>query len=376
VNRVAVDPRGPTFYGIVGHQAVARLDLRTGQTERLAIDPKVPEVSWPCGIAFDTRRNRLVVTTLGGIGHMYAFTSDTGTWAMLDTMRYVDIESLTYSAADDCLYGLDRPTGETRAPRIHRYDPQGKLIGSANLAESLPNDAGVAHYAPNQLVAAGRALYVLTSPGWLAGREAIPVRCLRVDSASGLITASQALRTLVPAEPLDDAELARRWTALRDAEPDAVEPAIDRLAAGGEAAVALITARLPPPGPVDAAHVDALVAALARDDWKAREAAAGELRAIAGAIQPQLLAALAAAGEPEVRARLQGLLEYARTPAATSGAELDRLIRDPDQRLRLRVIRVLERSGIPAAVDALHRVASGPATSLGVAQAREALRGI
>jgi bifunctional non-homologous end joining protein LigD len=89
---------------------------------------------------------------------------------------------------------------------------------------------------------------------------------------------------------------------------------------------------------------------------------------------PQLSAALAGASEPEVRARLQGLIEYARTPAATAGVELDGVIRDPEQRSRLRAIRVLERLGIPAAVDALQRVAAGRAGTLGVAQAREALR--
>jgi hypothetical protein len=375
VNRVAVDPRGLTYYGIVGHRSVGRLDLRTGEVTRLDVDPKLPELSWPCGIAFDTKRNRLVITTLGGVGHMYAFSPDTGTWALLGTMRYVDIESLTYSAADDCFYGLDRPMGETRTPRIHRFAPDGKALGMANLPESLPNDAGVAHYAPNQLVAAGRSLYLLTSPGWLAGREAIPVRCLRVDPATGLFTAAQVLRSIVPVERLDEGELVHRWTALRDAEPGAaVDAAIERLAAGGEAAVTLIGARMPAAGAVDAARVNDLVAALAREDWRARESAAAELRLLAGAIGPQLSAALAGAGEPEVRARLQGLIEYARTPAATAGVELDGVIRDPEQRSRLRAIRVLERLGIPAAVDALQRVAAGRAGTLGVAQAREALR--
>jgi hypothetical protein len=54
--------------------------------------------------------------------------------------------------------------------------------------------------------------------------------------------------------------------------------------------------------------------------------------------------------------------------------ELDRVIRDPEQRLRLRAIRVLERCGTPAAVDVLNRVAAGGAGVVGVAQAREALR--
>jgi hypothetical protein len=56
--------------------------------------------------------------------------------------------------------------------------------------------------------------------------------------------------------------------------------------------------------------------------------------------------------------------------------ELEKVIRDPEQRLRLRAVRVLERLGIPAAVDALQRVAAEGAGTLGVAQAREALRGM
>ena len=72
VTGVATDPHGPTHYGL-SREGVVRLDIQAGQVEQIAWDPAVGRPGWPLGITFDTKRGRVVVSTLDRGGRLYAY---------------------------------------------------------------------------------------------------------------------------------------------------------------------------------------------------------------------------------------------------------------------------------------------------------------
>jgi hypothetical protein len=153
---VVVDPRGPTYYGGFGwHSGVgpARFDPVTGATVPLAI-PDQEIVSWPTGLTFDTTRNRLLLSNLGGVGLLYAYSPETDRWTRLTDLANVDMWSMTYSAADDALYAL-------AGTKLLRYTPDGRSAGAVSLSPTLPSGLDDRH---SQLIATGDKLALLTQP--------------------------------------------------------------------------------------------------------------------------------------------------------------------------------------------------------------------
>ena len=62
--------------------------------------------SWPSGIAYDTKRDRLLVVTRGGRGYLYAFKPITKKWSVVGSMQNRDVSALVYDARSDSLVTL------------------------------------------------------------------------------------------------------------------------------------------------------------------------------------------------------------------------------------------------------------------------------
>ena len=138
-------PDGSAYYALGSHQ-VYHVDART-----LAVTPMriagagFTDVSWQIGVTYDTRRDRIVVATLGGEGFLYAYERRSGTWSLMRSLANVDLEAIVYRPADDMIYGL--PVSRDGAIRyIRKYDAEGCLVASPPLsrpltsAESPPRD--------------------------------------------------------------------------------------------------------------------------------------------------------------------------------------------------------------------------------------------
>jgi len=142
-------------------------------------------------------------------------------------------------------------------------------------------------------------------------------------------------------------DLETLWSDLASPDAKAAYRAIARWQQmGARAAVALATrlkpANMPP--------VQKLLADLGDDKFRVRERATVELAALAPGIQDDLAKALATTDSPEVRRRLQRILDTLRTDDPTRG----------NVRLRsLRVLEVLEGIATPEARQALEALARG-----------------
>jgi streptogramin lyase len=184
---VAVDPRGPTYYGHRASRPVTRFNPATGAaTELPAFNSELD--SHPTGLTFDTTRNRLLRSTLGGEGFLFAYSPEQDRWSTLASLNNVDLWSLTYSAADDVLYGLTETS-------ILRYDPQGRQTGSVRLSQRVARN----YLWTYQLVATGDQLVLLSPPltdPVLPGAPGVQ-RSYLIDPHTGEVTSLGPIR-IVP----------------------------------------------------------------------------------------------------------------------------------------------------------------------------------
>ena len=151
LEHVTFDPRTSTYYGIRKGNPIA-FDT-SGKTTPLPANPF--DVGFTTGVAFDTTRNRLVVTSINGAGALLSYSPDQKQWSTLASLNNVDPYSLTYSPADDAFYALPGTSGYLSSSLL-RYDAQGHPAGTIDLSQVIPSRG--------QLTATGDRLSLITSP--------------------------------------------------------------------------------------------------------------------------------------------------------------------------------------------------------------------
>jgi WD40 repeat protein len=169
-----------------------------------------------------------------------------------------------------------------------------------------------------------------------------------------------------PSEPLARSagakEIGGWWTDLASDDAPTAHTAVWRLAdAPAGVVVPLLAQNLRPIAP-DSEAVRRAVADLDDAAFTTREEATKRLERMGGAVVPALRQALAATDSPEVRRRLEGVIERLTSLATT-----------PDALRRLRVIGVLERLGTADAQKLLADLAAGAIHPQEVRAARAAL---
>lgn len=159
---------------------------------------------------------------------------------------------------------------------------------------------------------------------------------------------------------LTDAECVELWRELGDAQAEQAYSAMWKLAAAPQKTVQLMKRRIPV---VTAVQLTRLIAELDSDNFSVRENATQRLREIGPILQPAMRNVLKTKPSPEVRRRLQNLLETWETPEAKALG-----------RRALRGIEVLEWLGTDEGRAVLKKLADGPPESILTTEARSALR--
>jgi dipeptidyl aminopeptidase/acylaminoacyl peptidase len=154
---------------------------------------------------------------------------------------------------------------------------------------------------------------------------------------------------------LAPADLDSHWSAL--AESDAVQAfrSIRSLAASSSESLPFLKAHLTPAAPPDEKRIARLVKDLDSNQFEVREAAATDLEKLGELAVPAIQKALADASSPEVRRRLEALVEKQEEGASNSAPERLRM---------LRAIEVLEWIGTPEAKEVLAALAKGASGSV------------
>jgi WD40 repeat protein len=159
-------------------------------------------------------------------------------------------------------------------------------------------------------------------------------------------------------EKLGREELARCWDDLAGIEAARAYRAMAELARRPDQAEGLLKDKLGAGPRVNAEQLARLIAALDSDDFDTREKASKELAGLGRLAEVALNKALDGTPSAEAKRRIQDLL-----------GKLDRKADDPEERLLLRVIEVLERLATPEAQRLLDKLAK---EATGAGAAREA----
>jgi hypothetical protein len=376
INRVAIDPRGPTHFGTVGHYGFAEIEPgRQGQKE-LVVGNGLPRLQWPSAVAFDTKRQRIVLATQFHVGRVaYTFEPEKKRWALLKSWQDRTLQSLTYSAEDDCLYGLSAAMGEDAPVVVHVLDPDGKLLRTIKPSKRIMSSHREVFGAPSQLIAVGGKLVMLVAPPVSEGRIAEgAMSCHVIDSKTGGVLYSSKLRLHegTGGEVAAD-QLEVLWKKLGSDESVTADAAAQQLALAGDRAVGLIKKNLAPVKAVTPEQVGRLVELLDHDQARERDNATAELTRLGPAVGGQLRDALPESWSPERRARIEIVLRNIGLDMVRGAAGAEKM-QDAELRREARAMRVLGLIGTPTAVNCLLDNARGPVGAVRTWHARAALR--
>jgi hypothetical protein len=165
VGRITYDPAGKNYYGITDHR-VAVIDMEKQKATKIDMGLDVPEMNWPADITFDTKRERVLVTTSTN-GYLFAYYPKTEKWEVL--AEKLHFPAFTYHPKDDVCYALKGDgSGE-----LHQINAKGAVVTTVKLDGPLV--PGLLNLGPGvigiQLIPVDDKLVLLSSPTDRFGSE-------------------------------------------------------------------------------------------------------------------------------------------------------------------------------------------------------------
>jgi hypothetical protein len=362
IDQLAVDPRGPTLFGRRGGELV-RIDGNSSQALPLRLQLKptdAADASEVTAIAFDTLRNRVVLTTKGGALGAYDVISQQAT--VLDK-RAFPAEALAYGAEDDVIYAVSAPIGEPKVRVITRFNAHGAVLGQSAVLAVGPFAAPAARHLrpriPLQAFCLDGHLIVIAEGANDPQDGQPPVRTLFViNPKTGDFCFHFPMQPQTGAStPPAQAQLAIIWDQLATPKDELADEPMRQLVCGGDDAARFLGDRLKQLKPVSFATLQKLIDQLEDDEFSQRERAMFELAALGNSIESQLELATRHPS-PEVQRRAKVLLERCRQAGVNGGPKRE-----------LRAVVALRLIGTPTAIEALENAARTVDTSLPLARA-------
>lgn len=163
VNQIACSPSKDICYGIIGHQLV-KLDPKSNwQTTPIQIRSELPKLSWPTGITFDTDRDRLLISSLGGEGYLYSYSFDRNVWQAF-SLNNIDLAAIVYHPHDKQIYALGVTYGQVKGLILYRLSLNGQILETTKLSD--PILAGLPGFHESklkpQLISSGKYLILVS----------------------------------------------------------------------------------------------------------------------------------------------------------------------------------------------------------------------
>lgn len=362
---VVADPKDKAIFGLTLHDLVT-IDASTNTCTKIA----TPGLSWPAGLALDTRRRRLVV--IGRRGEFFTYHLERKEWSSLavaDRRQFMDQDglitpvALCYADEADTLYALGY-ANEKGLTRIMSFSPDGKLAGQIRLERPIP--AADHLRGRSQLIAAGKQMLVLGGPvpDPDTPKMSVTSRSYLIDAANGKILFSDVLSPQADRRSLSATELEKIWGRLKDVDSNSSDQLLWELAAGEDNAVAFIASHLSPPPPVDDKAIERWLSELDANEFKTRDAAYRHLQDAGGGAVPALEQINKTTTSVEVRLATNRLLAFLRAGESDT----------PELRREALAMQVLARIDTPTARKLLQQTASEKLPGPRTWRAREVLK--
>jgi len=340
-----------------------------GQSTPLPVDPQLPRADWPDSIALDTTRGRLLLTSHGGNGHLYAFDLTQESWSLMRTPG-LGASAITYVPDEDAIYGVNLPMSEPVLDTLRKYTADGELVREVKIVPPIVlMDRGLRGDTAQLRYAAGHAFVITPRLLKSAGPANEPSRVTLtswihvIKAASGEVVYEGKLAIHAGRRQLSSEQLHDLW---ENANLDDLDNVAWAIASAQNAAVAFLAGRFSElRSGYDAAAVDQLIAQLDDERFRVRMEASNGLKSIGRQIQPQIERHLESEDDlsGEVKARLRELIDAWQNDAPLSAQE---------KRDTLAVL-ALQRIGTQEALAVLREQAQGPNWAIRTSQAKAAL---
>lgn len=186
-----VDEKAKKWYAIHG-PVVVELDKETGKPTPLPKLPfELPKFSHPCGLTLDKKRNRLLICTLGGKGHLYSFDLAGQKWSLVGSMNDDDAVALAWSSFEDCLYAVARNSRRGNRPLLLRMSTGGVVTREVPLGPEIPS----LRYMPKCQLIPHQETMILLAPGESgSGASRFPTHSYLINSLTGEATYAAKLQ--------------------------------------------------------------------------------------------------------------------------------------------------------------------------------------
>jgi WD40 repeat protein len=179
------------------------------------------------------------------------------------------------------------------------------------------------------------------------------------DVVEAMRVARQRQKEAADARPLEEA----MWSDLASEDGVPAGAVIQTLLTSPEQAVVFLKVRLKPAAPLDPKLLARLITDLESSEFEARDKATKELAKLGDRAEVALRKALEGEPSPELRKRVEGLLE-----------QIEQSSKTPDQLRAARAVEMLEQIGTPAARAVLEELARGAADDYQTREAKTALK--
>ena len=128
MEQIATDPISGDWYVRRGDD-LRHIKAKTGEITTISWDSGLPELSWPSGIAFDTLRQRLLLTSFGGGGYLYAYDIGQQKWSVICWLG-LSTNAMLYVPEEDAIYAVNLSHGGEGVELLRKFNAHGALIDS------------------------------------------------------------------------------------------------------------------------------------------------------------------------------------------------------------------------------------------------------
>lgn len=314
-NFATQDPESDRLFLLTNSELTIR-DRKNDQSETVNLRQKMQRLGQVTGLAFDSKRDRLLVDTSSGL---FALRLKDKAARPIRNRKMRQEAGFAYSENDGIMYAAQFGRSRSEVARISRYNQHGAVLSAIELSQ--PFTLGQYYGSGNtlQIIDLGEHLALIQYQrdhnvhvvnGRQVSRPSVG-RVAVVELATGAVVHRAKLQPMLEPRDISETELSATWTKLGEEDLGELDSLMWDMAAGGDATRAFLSQKYSPnQAPLGEVDIALLLEDLDHARFSTRDDAFKKLQAAGSAIEPVLTKWLKSRDlSSEARGRLRLLTE-------------------------------------------------------------------
>lgn len=119
-------PEEEAYYRLTS-EGLDKYDAKGKLLKEIPASLDVPSFSWATGITYDTKRKRIVVSSFGGEGYLYAYYPKNDKWEVIRSLQNTDIQRIAYDKETDSYIAVGGHIGSSaQGISLISFSPDGE----------------------------------------------------------------------------------------------------------------------------------------------------------------------------------------------------------------------------------------------------------